>query len=419
MKMSEMMDEDKEVPEIMHKLRENATKSASCQPYEKMGEESDMQTELAQIRSNWDIRNKNYQIHSHRPYTGKALVKGRELVHSEVQRYVDPMIGKQIEFNNNVSIILDKQISKIGDIETDIADAKLKIECQINDIFAEINKFRLDVDSMMDNKINNILGEIKEDIENKAWLAAILERRTASEIISPKVQSTDSGLNYFLFEERFRGSRVEIKEKQQAFVDYFRGCRKVLDIGCGRGEFLELLKENGIEAIGIDIDPDMVSYCTSKGLNVELKDAVTYLENIDDKTLDGIFLDQVVEHFEPFYLTRLLDLCYRKLNYGYFIIIETVNPLSLFSFINFFIDLTHIHPLHPATLNFLLTAFGFRELETKFLAPIADSQKLKRLDTSAQTTDEIKEFVNIYNKNTEVLNNILYGPQDYAIIGKK
>jgi O-antigen chain-terminating methyltransferase len=126
-----------------------------------------------------------------------------------------------------------------------------------------------------------------------------------------------------------------------------------------------------------------------------------------------------VEHLEPEYLTKLLGLCYTKLNYGYFIILETVNPLSLFSFINFYIDMTHIKPLHPDTLKFLLTAVGFRDIEAQFFAPIADEVRLKRLESKNEATDEAKRNTEIYNQNTDILNNILFGPQDYAIMGKK
>jgi len=411
--MSDIMDESKEVPEIMRRLHEKMSlQGSSNKAYQEISGASDIELELAHIESEWDIQNKNYQIHSHRPYAGKILVKSRELVHGEVQRYMDPTISKQVEFNRNVSAILCHIVPRMESTGKNLVDARMEIQSQIDAISKEM-------DQTIDKKIDSLLGEIKEDIENKAWLASILDRRKASHIVPDSGQSTDLGINYFLFEERFRGPQEDIKEKQQRFVQFFSRCRNVLDIGCGRGEFLELLKENLVDAKGIDIDPDMVGYCASKGLNVELKDAVSYLETIEDKTLDGIFLDQVVEHLEPEYLTKLLGLCYTKLNYGYFIILETVNPLSLFSFINFYIDMTHMKPLHPDTLKFLLTAVGFRDIEAQFFAPIADEVRLKRLESKNEATDEAKRNVEIYNQNIDILNNILFGPQDYAIMGKK
>ena len=86
-------------------------------------------------------------------------------------------------------------------------------------------------------------------------------------------------------------------------MNYFTGCSNVLDIGCGRGEFLELAKEHGIGAKGVDIDDTWWITALSKGLNVEQDEAISYLKKLEDKSLDGIFIDQVVEHLEP----RLLD----------------------------------------------------------------------------------------------------------------
>jgi len=157
-------------------------------------------------------------------------------------------------------------------------------------------------------------------------------------------------MNYFVFEEHFRGSRADIKERQRAFVHYFKDCSNVLDIGCGRGEFLELMHDEGIGARGVDLDETMVNFCRSRGLEVKLNDAISYLEQVEDESLDGIFIDQVVEHVEPAYLVRLLELCYQKLMFGYHLVVETVNPLSFASLANFYMDMSHVRPIHPETM---------------------------------------------------------------------
>ncbi len=231
--------------------------------------------------------------------------------------------------------------------------------------------------------------------------------------------SNNLDINYFRFEEQFRGSREDIKQRQSNFINYFTGCSNVLDIGCGRGEFLELSKEHGIGAKGIDIDDTMVDYCLSKGLNVVKDEAISYLEKLDDKSLDGIFIDQVVEHLEPDYLINLLHLCFQKLKYGYYIFVETVNPLSLVSFANFYIDMTHKKPIHPETLKFLLTSVGFRDLDTKFFSPVSEEARLQKVPLNSDMEEWAKKDLDIYNHNIEKLNNILYGAQDYAVIGKK
>jgi 2-polyprenyl-3-methyl-5-hydroxy-6-metoxy-1,4-benzoquinol methylase len=267
------------------------------------------------------------------------------------------------------------------------------------------------------------------DLDNKGWLNGVLENRLKENLQNHKVQKPEDKvqkpednepeINYYAFEEHFRGSRDHIQQHQKVFLDYFKDCKNVLDIGCGRGEFLELARQNDIVAKGIDIDEDMVSFCKSKGFNVELKDAIETLESIEDKSLDGIFISQVVEHLAPDYLIKMLNLCNKKLKYGFYLIVETVNPLSLFSFANFYIDLTHIKPVHPETLKFLLSAVNFREIEAKFISPVPDGMKLKKFPDVGDLTDREKVMLETYNQNIDMLNNTLYGAQDYAVIGKK
>jgi O-antigen chain-terminating methyltransferase len=225
--------------------------------------------------------------------------------------------------------------------------------------------------------------------------------------------------NYFLFEERFRGSWEEIKKRQESFLPYFEGCTHVLDIGCGRGEFLEILREHRIFGIGVDVDADMVKSCLSRQLDVHQSDAITFLETIEDESLDGIFMDQVVEHLEPAYLIRILALCYQKLKSGYYIVIETVNPLSFFSFVNFYIDMTHKRPVHPETLQYILMAAGFRESVKEFFSPVSDENKLKKIPYAAGMGEDMRIIIEIQNHNIEIQNSILFGYQDYAVIGKK
>jgi len=230
--------------------------------------------------------------------------------------------------------------------------------------------------------------------------------------------NADPQINYYVFEERFRGSRENILQHQMNFIGYFENCTNVLDIGCGRGEFLELAKQKGINARGIDVDEDMINFCKSKGMNAELKDAIKALEEIKDKSLDGIFISQVVEHLSPKYLINMLSLCNKKLKYGFYIIIETVNPLSLFSLANFYIDLSHVKPVHPETLKFLVNTAGFRDIETKFLSPVPPEMRLQKLP-DIEDAEENKSVIEISNQNIDMINDALYGAQDYAVIGKK
>ncbi len=271
------------------------------------------------------------------------------------------------------------------------------------------------------NFIKDLFSVLDEDIHTRAWIAHVLEERIQKEISHKPAHSVfdeTTKTSYFLFEDRFRGAREEISRRQQVFLPYFERSSHVLDIGCGRGEFLEILKKNNIGGTGIDIDQDMVAFCRSRQLDAEHVDAITYLETLEDNSLDGIFIDQVVEHLEPDYLIRLIALCYRKLKYGYYIIVETVNPLSFVSFVNFYIDMTHKKPVHPETLQYLFSAAGFHEREKRFFSPVPDESRLKKI-TTAVMNDTEQKIIGVYNQNIEILNSMLFGAQDYAIVAKK
>ena len=274
----------------------------------------------------------------------------------------------------------------------------------------------------VDKNFHEIFSRIDNDLRLRMGIAQRLEERIKKGFRQKSTVPESGSLpttNYFLFEEQFRGTREDIKQRQLAFLPYFENCSRVLDIGCGRGEFLEILKEHAIGGIGVDSDPDMVAYCRSRQLEVEHSDALAYLETLEDKSLDGCFIDQVVEHLEPDYLIRLLVLCHQKMKFGYHIVVETVNPLSFVSFANFYIDLTHKRPVHPETLQYLVSAVGFRECEKKFFSPVSDYGRLKKVEGSADMSENERKNVDVYNHNVEMLNSVLFGAQDYAVVGKK
>jgi SAM-dependent methyltransferase len=201
--------------------------------------------------------------------------------------------------------------------------------------------------------------------------------------------------DYFAFEARMRGSTAEVRSRQKPYVDDFRDAAPVLDVGCGRGEFLGLLGEAGVEARGIDADADMVAYARGERLQVEQADALAYLEGLDDGSLGGIFAAQVVEHLPPAVLFRLLELAARKLRAGGLLVAASINPLSPLALLSYFADLTHAQPLVPETLALLARQAGFREVETRFL-------------NAPEYADDVDERIR----------EILFAPLDYAIIAR-
>jgi O-antigen chain-terminating methyltransferase len=264
-------------------------------------------------------------------------------------------------------------------------------------------------------RLDLILSELRKKVGEK--------RESLSKVVAQKERLMDH--SYFLFEDRHRGSLEEIRKRQEIYLPIFKERsvsssatsmtlpRAILDIGCGRGEFLELLREHGVPAKGIDLNEDMVHFCKERGLEVEQTNAIAFLEAQPDDSLGGVISCQVVEHLPTTEMIELLKLCYQKLEKGGRAVFETVNPLSLLvSATNFYLDLSHIRQVHPMALQFLAEAIGFINTEIKFLAPFPDELKLQLLSNNDPDVQKL-------NQNFTRLNDILFGFQDYAVICEK
>jgi SAM-dependent methyltransferase len=218
---------------------------------------------------------------------------------------------------------------------------------------------------------------------------------------------------YVGFEDRFRGSRDEIRSRLEAYLPIFSGATDVLDIGCGRGEFLALLREHGIGARGLDLNHEMVEVCRAQGFDATEGDALAYLRSLPDQSLGGLFAAQVAEHLEPDYLLELLEEAFVKLRPGSAIVLETINVASWFAFFSSYVrDITHVRPLHPDTLSYLLTAHGFQEVTVRYSAPYPERDKLVRVAGEGVVEDAL-------NANADKLNALLFTDMDYAAIGRR
>jgi SAM-dependent methyltransferase len=196
-----------------------------------------------------------------------------------------------------------------------------------------------------------------------------LERRPAHPASDSVAAQPRAGAlpDYFGFEARMRGVFEDVRERQHPYVERLREHGPVLDLGCGRGELLSLLRDVGVEASGVDANPDMVAYARAEGLEVAQADARDALAGRAAGSLGAITALQLVEHLPPEYLVSLLELAHAKLRPGGVLIVETINPVTPAALRNYFADLTHAQPLVAETLEMLVRGAGFRETETIFL----------------------------------------------------
>jgi len=208
-------------------------------------------------------------------------------------------------------------------------------------------------------------------------------------------------IDWLKFAEKFRGSEAAIKQRQQIYAGRFQPHAPVLDIGCGRGEMLEVLREAGISSRGIDLSEESVALCRSKGLDAEQADLFSYLSALPDASLGGAVSCQVVEHLPPERLPELVRLLHAKLRAGGLVAIETPNPECLAIFAtHFYLDPTHRHPIPPALMAFYLEEAGFGRIEVERLSP------------AIETMPAVAELPEGFRKE-------FFGSLDYAAFARK
>lgn len=226
--------------------------------------------------------------------------------------------------------------------------------------------------------------------------------------VTPQISADVSGDThqldalYAALEDRFRGRRDEIKERFKVYLPYVKDRAPVVDLGCGRGEWLEILSEGGIEASGVDTNLIQLEQCRARDLNVSEEDFLTYLQRLDDASIGAITGFHIVEHVPLKTLVTLLNEALRVLRPGGVVIFETPNPENVLVGSNYFyMDPTHRNPLPRELLEFLLESRGFEAIELLNLHPWE----------SARVAGE--------SELTERFNTYFYGPMDYAIVGRK
>jgi SAM-dependent methyltransferase len=231
-------------------------------------------------------------------------------------------------------------------------------------------------------------------------------------------------LTYVDFEDRFRGSPGDVRTRVLEYVPMLASASDVVDIGCGRGELLGALREQGVTARGVDINEAMVELCRSHGLEVDQDDALAYLAGQPDGGIGGLVAVQVVEHFEPGYLTRFLEAAYHKMRPGAPLILETINPACWMAFFETYIrDLTHQRPLHPDTLRHLVQASGFSRVDVQFRRPVSEGDRLERVAPPANLAPDgagdVARVAAALNAHADKLNARLFSSMDYVVIARR
>jgi 2-polyprenyl-3-methyl-5-hydroxy-6-metoxy-1,4-benzoquinol methylase len=278
--------------------------------------------------------------------------------------------------------------SQHDDYKTALARTTIDIQQQV---WGDMQKIRQEYDRLIHTELRLIRQ--RKPVTEPAAVAVPAAQQDAP--LQPL------GFDYGRFAERFRGAEAYVRRAAEFYKPFFEGRENVLDIGCGRGEFLELMRELGVPACGIDMSEESVAQCTQKGLQAEVADLFLYLAAAPEQEFDGIISSQVVEHLDPKALPEMIRLCGSRLRRGGVLALETPNPECLAIFAtHFYLDPTHTRPVPHPLLAFYMEEAGLGSIEVRELSP------------AVETMPEIAELPEAFRKK-------FFGGLDYAITGRK
>jgi O-antigen chain-terminating methyltransferase len=264
----------------------------------------------------------------------------------------------------------------------------------VHQTMAEVN--------LQEHRLSMLIAEARKRLPDR------LNKKQLENIVEQEDHKFDA--LYVAFEDVFRGPRDEVKAKQSIYVPLLKerhiGSKNmpVLDVGCGRGEWLELMRENGLLAQGLDRNEIMIAQCRELGLDVVQGDAMSHLRTLPDQSLGAVTAFHIVEHLPFETVLAFIDETVRVLKPGGMVIFETPNPQNvLVGSMTFYYDPTHLHPLPSGMLRFFVEARGLCDVYIKDVNPYPEWVRLP--DTDKGLARRLNEY--------------FYGPQDYAIIGRK
>lgn len=261
----------------------------------------------------------------------------------------------------------------------------------------------------------------RRDPESTPSSASPEDHRRRIDVDSPPTRtgagdSPESTFDYVGFERRFRGDPAAVTATLcERYIELLRGRGPVLDIGCGSGEFVGALGAAGIDAHGVDPDPGMVEEARSHGFDVVQGDAISDLRSRPEQSLGAITAIHVIEHLPFPELCAFVALAQSRLRPGGLLICETPNPTSLIVLgHSYILDPTHQWPLHPSLTTFLCEQAGFAHIDVRYHGP-ADFFAVPTL--SAEDIGEDTRLGTV-NQALTKLNDVLFGPQEYAVIAR-
>ena len=368
------------------------------------------------------------------------FIRGQVEFNQSVIEYMDRNTQAMAEQNETLYQATRKAMQEIADVRKaqiwmeELREAHSKMEMRTLQILRTVETASRRRDVVVHEEYTQALRAASEEIQAKLWgdlarLKVEHERQIQTElrtirrkfaasgepvethsvstaVAPPPSPPAASSFDYASFEERFRGDEAFVSLSQSFYLPYFADLPRVVDLGCGRGEFLAVLRDHGADVLGVDMDATALAACREKNIAVERADIFEFLARQPDDSWDGVMCAHVIEHLPPLRIQELTDLCQRKLRPGGVVAFETPNPGCLAIFAgDFYLDPTHRAPVPLARMHFHLRESGFMGIEITERHPAPEVfPELRALDDMPQTAAFRQKF---------------FGGLDYAIIARK
>lgn len=356
-----------------------------------------------------------FPVRSHRGVLGRLIVAVKRLFRPLVKVPQNDLWERQRTFN----LILLEHLVRI-DAARAIHQGRIEhLESLNSEGLQEIMRHNDALFARVDQKLDRYRREARDLLGSLG--AALSVVREASPPVEAVARAHEEH-GYLELERRYRGTEEEIRERIARYLPYLQKIpvgAPVLDLGCGRGESLALLRDNGIPGRGVDSSARMVQLCRERGLTADVGDLFETLAGVKEGSLGGVVSFHVIEHLPPAALDRLVRLAYRALTPGGVLILETPNPLSLVvAARNFWLDPTHIRPVHPESLRLMYELAGFDPIERLDLRPFPEADRLPEIDLARLPEDQ-RPLADQVNRLRDRIDELLFGFQDFGMVGKR
>jgi len=354
---------------------------------------------------------------SERRFLHRLFSLAKRVVRKAVSWYMDPALDEQRLFNAYVT-------RSVNEMKMYLDHLQINEDILSTVMHRDLALFRANI-----MFLNRYLERRMIDFETEVAMSrGELPPGLRSLEVAPANAPADNGdlmaaLDVLTLEQRVHGSPRMVMDRQRVYLEHFRGCERVLALGCGRGEFLQLLAGEKMEAKGVEMNSALVNYCRDHDLDVVRADPLDYLESVEDASVDGVMLSRFAGHQPPGRLMRMLKACRQKLRDGGVLLIETPNPFSLYAVASYALeDYNRIHPLHPETLKLLCLTYGFLDPDVLFLNPLPPEEHLEEVSAAgsgALLGPREQELFHRVNQNFQKINRIMFSHRDYALLTRR